>query len=348
MSNLKGTMQIIFRADGSRDIGLGHIVRCLTLAEELKNRDSSSDILFITGHKQGQEIIEKRGYRVVGTQTDEILQIKELGSSGTLLITDFLDTDNAYISQIKSSTDIRVIAIDNNTRLKRIDANVVINANVFDEGETRVIGSTTYYLGPKYMILRREFDVANNRVSKLVRDKVESIIVVSGGADFAGGQLTLSSVKALDRINTEVHISVIVGPAFSYNIELEELLSKARRSFNTLYSPPNLVIILRSADLAITAAGITLYELATLGVPSIVIPQMTSKTRHQEDIANAFERYKACVNLGTHPNDEMLYKKIEMLVNDKSLREQLSINSRLLVDGKGLQRALELIQKISN
>ena len=345
MSNLKGTMKIIFRANGSRDIGLGHIVRCLTLAEELKNRDSSSDILFITGHKEGQEVIAKRGYRVVGTQTDEILQIKELGGSGTLLITDFLDTDHAYMSRIKEIANLKVICIDNNTHLKKIDADMLINANVFDEGETKTIGLTRYYLGPKYVILRKEFELAH-REGKKIKDNVGTILVVSGGADFARQSLILNSVKTLRKIGEEIGVHLIIGPAFQYKNELNDLLSKTNRHFYVSYNPPNLVDIMKSADMAITAAGITLYELATLGIPSIAIPQITPKTSHQEDIARSFERYGACINLGKFPNNELVYVETTKLMEDKSLREQLSDNGKALVDGEGLGRTIRLISEL--
>lgn len=332
-------MKTIFRADGNSDLGMGHIFRCLTLANELRDRHSNYEILFISKYEEGQRIIADRGLGVVGTQEDEVLQIRELADSGTLLITDFLDTDNAYISRIKSTTGIKVIAIDNNTRLKKLDVDMVINANVFDEGETRVIGSTRYFLGPKYVILRREFEKAHKQENE-IKDEVKRILVLSGGGDFAGGQLTLNSVKALESTDEGCRIHLIMGPAFPYRDELDELLSKATRRFDVSFDPPNLLEILKSADIAITAAGTVLYELASLGIPSIAVPVVISSTSHQEDIANNFERHGACINLGKFPSNELLHEKTVMLMKDKSLRKQMSDNAKALVDGHGLERAL--------
>jgi len=334
--------KIIIRADGGRDIGLGHIMRCLTLADELKYKKPDADIAFISKYEDGRSILKSRGYKVVDAEVNEVLQIKRLADRETSLITDFLDTDNAYISRIKGTTDIRVIATDNNTRLKVIDADAVVNANVFDEGETKLIGSTRYYLGPKYVILRKEFDVAHKE-EKATRDKVETILVLSGGGDFAGGQLILNSIKALDKINEGIHINVIVGPTFPYRDELNELLSKTKRHFDVSFAPSNLIEIMKNADMAITAAGTVLYELASLGIPSIAVPIVTPNTSHQEDIASNFERHGACINLGRSPSDELLLEKTTMLIKDKSSRKRLSNNARALVDGKGLERALEII-----
>jgi len=334
--------KIIIRADGSRDIGLGHIMRCLTLADGLKHKKPDADIMFISKYEDGRGILKSRDYKVVDTEADEVLQIKRLADREALLITDFLDTDNAYISRIKGTTDIRVIAIDNNTRLKVIDADAVVNANVFDEGEIKSIGSTRYYLGPKYVILRKEFDTAHKE-GKELRDKVQRILVLSGGGDFAGGNLILNSIEALEKIHEGIHINVIVGPTFPYRDELNKLLSKTTRPFDVSFAPSNLIELMKNADIAITAAGIVLYELASLGIPSIAVPQITPNTNHQEDIAENFGKCRACINLGKNPNNEQLYEATTMLMRDLSLRTQLSANGKALVDGRGLERAMTII-----
>lgn len=338
-------MDVIFRADGGKEIGMGHIVRCLALADGLRDDESRLEILFITRHEEGKRAIEERDYRVIAAGDDEIARIGNLANKETLLITDFLDTDRAYVSLIKEIANPKVISIDNNTHLKRIDADMLINANVFDEGETKTIGLTRYYLGPKYMILRKEFEFAHGE-QKGIKDKVGRILVMSGGADFANRSLILKSVRALNRIGEEVDIHLIVGPAFPYKNQLNDLLSKTNRHFYVSCNPPDLVGIMKTADMAITAAGITLYELAALGVPSIVIPQVTPNTSHQDDIANNFEKYGACVNVGQSPNDELLLEKTALLITDKSLRAQLSDGGKALVDGEGLRRVIGLISDL--
>jgi UDP-2,4-diacetamido-2,4,6-trideoxy-beta-L-altropyranose hydrolase len=340
-------LNVIFRADGNREIGMGHIVRCLALADGLRDSESLLEILFITRHEEGKRAIEERSYRVIAAGDDEIARIGSLADKETLLITDFLDTDFAYISRIKEITNLKLICIDNNTHLKKIDADVVINANVFDKDETKTIGLTRYYLGPKYMILRKEFELAHQE-GKKIEDNVGTILVVSGGADFSGHSLILDSVRALNKIGEEVDIHLIVGPAFPYKNQLNGLLSKTNRHFYVSCNPPNLVDIMKSADIAITAAGITLYELATLGIPPIAVPQVTPKTNHQEDIASAFERHGACLNLGHIPSSELIYEKTMMLMEDKSLREYLSGNGKALVDGEGLGRAISLTSELSH
>lgn len=330
---------LLFRADGSKEIGMGHIVRCLALADELKNNNPDLEVVFITKYEEGKKLIEEKNYNVILVIDEGISQIRNLAKEDTLLITDFLDTDNQYISEIKKITGLKVISIDNNTKLKRIDSDILINANVLDEEEMKVIGSTRYFLGPKYMILRKEFEEARKeKEGKKIKDTVKSVFVMFGGTDPRG--FTLKVANALRNIHDEVHINLIMGPAFSYSNKLNKVLSKTNRKFDYMINPKNLIEIMKNADMAITATGITLYELATFGIPSIVIPQ----AEHQEDIAKAFEKSGACINIGKSPDNKLIYESTIMLMENKLLRKQLSKNAKVLVDGKGAKRVIRLIK----
>ena len=324
---------ILFRADGNKKLGLGHIVRCLALADELKNNNPNLEVVFITKYDESKKIIEEKNYAVIDTN-DEISQIRNFASGDTLFITDFLDTDNQYISEIKKIASLSVLSIDNNTKLKRIEADIVINANVFDEGEKKIIGSTRYFLGPKYMILRKEFEDAYKEEKK-IKDNAEAILVMFGGTDPEG--YTIKVVDALKNIRAQINL--ILGPGLSYSDKLNEVLSKTDGKFDLLVNPKNIIEIMKNADMAITAAGIALYELATLGIPSIAIPQ----AKHQEDIAEAFEKSGACINLGVSPDSKLISESTIRLMENELLREQLSENAKIFVDGKGIERVIKLI-----
>ena len=159
---------ILIRADGNNKIGMGHVIRCLNLADRLKTSISNLDIAFVTEHDIAKNIIKERDYRVFLTR--EIDSLSDIASDDGVIITDFLDTDNNYISKIKSTLDSTIICIDNNPKLKHIDADIVINANVFNCKDYLELGPTRYYLGPKYMILKDVFaklrDEKNRKTEK--------------------------------------------------------------------------------------------------------------------------------------------------------------------------------------
>ena len=326
---------ILFRADGNDKLGLGHIVRCLALADELK-KYLDLEVKFITKYEEGKKNIEEKNYNVTLVEDDELSQISNLTTGDTLLVTDFLNTDNRYISEIRRKTGLKVVCIDNNTKLKRIDADIVINANVFDKGETKVIGTTRYFWGPKYMVLRKEFEEAFKEKKKLIVE-VKEILVMFGGTDPKG--YTLKVADALKKLQNSVHITLILGPGFSYSNKLDEIISEDGK-FDVFSDPRNLIKLMKKADMAITAAGITLYELAALGVPSIAVPQ----AKHQEDIAKAFEIFGACINIGVSPDNKQIYKSTIRVMGDDSLRRQLSENAPKFVDGKGAERVIKLLK----
>jgi len=335
-------MKILFRADGNKDIGMGHIFRCLALADGLKQHQGFLRMFFLTKYEEGVRVIREKGYPVIVAGEDDIRQIEELAAEETLLITDFLDTDTSYLGEIRKIRGLKLIAIDNNTDLKRLDADIVINANVFHDAKALSADAPGYYLGPKYMVLNSRFNEAR-KAGKAINDSIRDILIMSGGADSPNGHLTISSIRALERIGEETRVHVIIGPAFAYMNLLDDLLKSTPRHFDVHVNPADLVEIMQKADIAITAAGIALFELATLGVPCIVVPQVIPGMHHQLRCAEAFERRGACLDLGQSPGSESICAKAALLIKDASLRKRLSDNARAFIDGRGLERVLGII-----
>jgi UDP-2,4-diacetamido-2,4,6-trideoxy-beta-L-altropyranose hydrolase len=314
-------MKFIFRVDGNEKLGIGHVIRCLTLADEIKRRRAKSEILFITKDETAKSIIEHGGYNAIKASNNGTEIVTYFADEKTLFITDFLNTDNSYVSTIKKKANCKILCIDNNTKLKKIDADIVINANVFEKKEFRVINGTHCYTGPKYMILRKEIEKLRE-IKKKVRDEVKSIFVIFGGSDPCN--FTVKIAKALEDLKNTIDIYLVPGPAFLHHEILDQFLLETNREFHILYAPENLLEKMKGADMAITAGGITLYEFAALGTPSITIPQV----RHQNEIAKIFSKHNACINLGMNPNLDLICEETKMLMKSKLLRTKLSKNAK--------------------
>jgi spore coat polysaccharide biosynthesis predicted glycosyltransferase SpsG len=325
-------VNIIIRADGSLNIGLGHIYRCLTISEYFNNNFTDIKIHFIT--QSSHEVINKllKNYEcIVPTEKHKV---EELVKNSDIFISDILNTSNIYTSRIKQINPlIRVVCIDNNNELKTISsADVVFNANVFNKSDLK-IGNTYYYNGPDYMILREYFFSNSLRRSNI---DVKNIFVSFGGSDEKG--FTLNVLDALKSMKTSFQINVIIGPMFQYLEKLENMVKEDDR-IKIIQEPDNICKLMNSADLAIVSGGITLYEISSLGVPPIVIPQ----ARHQFYIASEFTKNGACVNLGFNPSSEDIKTNIEKLIYDTKLRKKLSTKGRNFVDGKGLKRFIDIV-----
>lgn len=329
-------MIIIFITEGNKSIGLGHIIRCLTIADHLKETDKSLKIYFQCKSNLCRKIISMHGYSLLNNNYFFINKkfSKLINNKNGIIITDFLDTDPSFIKKLRLLTKSKIICIDNNTNLKLLNsADIIINANVFNQPEFQVIKDAKYFLGPKYMILRKEF-----MINKIKKQKIDnkSILVLFGGTDCKN--YILKCIDEIINLETSYSIKVVVGLGYSNVKKLKTILQTRKNTFLYIF-PNNLSNLMRSVNIAITAAGIVLYELSALRIPSITIPQL----KHQEEIANEFQKRKACINLGRNPKKGLINTVIIDMMNNKNMREKIALNAHKIVDGKGLIRFTNII-----
>jgi len=321
---------IIFRADGRKKLGMGHIIRCGAIASKLKSLSSNFDIIFVTKYDEGKNLIEELGFDAVKLEDDDVSQLKLL--NGDLLINDFLDAEKEIFSELKNQLELKIITIDNNTDLKNIDADVIINANIFSSSE-KSIDNKKYLLGPKYMILRESF----RNLEVQINEKANSVFIMFGGTDPCGNTIkTLDALISLDNLE----LNVVLGPGFNSDEELDSLLTSAKATINIFRSPKEIMNIMKQSDIAVLSSGVCLYEMACLGIPSITIPQAD----HEEIIAKKFNECNICINLERNPDIYSIKKAVVDLLFDYKKRKTLSVNGRSFVDGKGLQRVINEIK----
>jgi len=192
-------------------------------------------------------------------------------------------------------------------------------------GATDVYAPTPALLGPRFYPLRREFWPYRERPLEIPA-KAERLLITMGGADPAG--YTATALEAARRLDCELR--VLLGGS-----------NRARESLALRLLPGELVEpvedmapVLAWADLAVCAAGVTTYELAFLGVPTVLV----TVAGNQEPNARGMAEARAAVNLGFCPPAERLSAELALLVGDRDRRGGLSSAARALVDGLGAQR----------
>ena len=325
-------MKIIIRADGRKKLGMGHIIRSIALAHHLQNIKPNADVVFITKFLEGEQMLKDFGFTVVLLEDNEISQLKSL--NGDVLITDFLNTDNNLLLAIKKQTNLKIISIDNNTHLKELCADIVVNANVFSEQSLKTINNTTYLLGPQYMLLRDSF---NNSKKEITAD-ARSIFVMFGGTDPCGN--TIKTIEALKE-SENLKLNVVLGPGFNSHNELDKMMNSAKADINLFFSPRNIIDVMNESDIAVLSSGVSLFEIACLGIPSITIPQAD----HEEDIAKEFHSRGASLNLGRYPSQTTIRESVNNLLIGYDKRVKISLRAQQFIDGNGLSR---LTNKIDN
>jgi spore coat polysaccharide biosynthesis predicted glycosyltransferase SpsG len=172
---------------------------------------------------------------------------------------------------------------------------------------------------------------------------VRSIFVNQGGSDPYG--LTARILRALELLDLSQEIVVVVGSAVTeaHREELRSLEEEARNSYSFAWgvTPQEVGDIMERSDLAITAAGNTLYELAVFGVPSLIV---CHHERHLA-VAGRFDEMGAAVNLGigTGLPTEAIARATGDLLGDRALRQALSVRIKGITDGLGCQRIAEAV-----
>ena len=348
---------ICFRVDASNKVGMGHLTESLSLAESL-GKSTKVETSFITNDfLPAVEMVKERGYKVRtirggATSGEELaltLQlIRELEAD--FLICDLLGPDNEYFQKVKSYVKCLVVILDDEV-YRVVAADLVVNFNI-TQGEAFYKNlpdtKTVYCICPRYMLLPEALHQEWKK-EKHVPDTCKTIFVNQGGSDPFG--LTAKIIRALEPLNLKQRVAVVVGPAISpdHKKELESLEAGLKNNYRFEWNVTQnrMYKIMSESDLAITAAGNALYELAIFGVPSIVI---CHHERHNA-VAQRFAEKDAVINLGigTTLETHAIGEAVNKLLQSRKKRLELSTNMKKIVDGLGSKRVaekvLELCQK---
>ncbi|MCB2297178.1 UDP-2,4-diacetamido-2,4,6-trideoxy-beta-L-altropyranose hydrolase [Clostridium tagluense] len=324
-------MKIGIRADGGTEIGMGHIMRTLVLAKELYK---IHDVFYICRvdnplsekYRIGIEKIKSQGFVVKKIRKDFILfDLKDI--KGDLLITDSYDVDENYFDETKKMFGKTVYIDDMNLYYFNVD--FLINQNIDGvDFAYKVNNDTRLLIGSEYIMLREEFkDVSE----KYIKEKVNHIMITVGGADpHHITEQILDYIKMLD-----YNFHVVVGPSF----EKDNYLKDFENSKVTIYYNADMYEIMEKCDIAISACGSTLYELAVCGVPTLGL----IIADNQQSIAKKMDELGMIKNMGWYNNllKEKFIHDLNYLCNDFVRRREMSLKAKKAVDGNGVKRILE-------
>ncbi|MEN6325467.1 MAG: UDP-2,4-diacetamido-2,4,6-trideoxy-beta-L-altropyranose hydrolase [Syntrophomonas sp.] len=326
-------LSILFRCDGAQDIGLGHVVRCLALADELKNKHGCR-VTFATHRSElGINIIKAEQYPVIcpdkgwaEISEEKFLEIAVKSSLCTTIIMDFREKISLDFLNLLRQQGIMLVDIDDPDD-KRLAADMAFYPPVPQVKKmdwTRFKGQL--FTGWEWVILRKEF-AAYAKQQRKTNDSLH-ILVTMGGSDPAG--FTLKALEALDLLEEEFETTVVLGPGFFMEEQLQTLLQRCRRNFTILRNVSNMPAVMAEADLAIASFGVTAYELAYMGVPAMY---MCLTDDHAES-CEAFVDAGIAINLGVLKDCKIGYiaNRIQFLIRDDIYRCQMRTNARILIN----------------
>jgi spore coat polysaccharide biosynthesis protein SpsF len=333
---------ILIRCDGWAEIGFGHVVRCLALADELRDAHGCEVAFAMIKATAGCSLVESKGYRVLTADRDAVSQdyarwlcasVDEV-KAGVLVLDVRDDLPINAVSALKKR-GIVIAAIDDPSD-RRLLADLAFYPPVPQVWRMDWTGfSGKLYAGWQWVILRREFSHPIRRE----RHEHPVILVTMGGSDPSG--LTLKAVRALDMLDGDFETLVLLGPGFLHQTALYDLVSKMRRKFHLLRDVKNIPELMSQADLALGSFGVTAYELAAMGVPGIF---MCLTEDHAESASVFVEAGMGeCVGLHDHICAQVLSSALRRLMENRSRWEEMSTACLKNVDGRGASRVADKI-----
>jgi spore coat polysaccharide biosynthesis predicted glycosyltransferase SpsG len=334
---------ILFRTNGGKDSGLGHIMRCLSLAKALLTRWPDKKVVFRANEEMRPLVIEN-GYEFQSSQQydkqdAEIIKRQNL----KIVIFDSYLADTDYLRTIKQNT-VLVQFDDNNDIYIPLVADILINGNIHAPSlnykmdfATNYVGAEDFppteqiklLLGPKYLIMREEYQ--NDSEEK----QGTGILITTGGSDFLN--LMPEFITALK--DTVYFKKIIIGPAYTEEqIKNIEKMTEGNKTFKLIYKPKSLKEHIQGSEIIITAAGSTVYEVLRLKK----IPLIYTLADNQKKIEAALKQ-RQVFSLGDYKEiafeKELLAEKIEAARrNENNISDLYDI-----FDGKGVFRIVEEI-----
>lgn len=344
--------KIAFRVDGGSRIGMGHVMRCLALANAFPG---DIDICFITKSAgKAVELIKENAYKLisvtgVGQVQDELGLLKNaiINNDINILITDSYELTYDYLTSLKKLVD-NLVSIHDFAPFP-FPADIVINGNIYaDELNYRSVdGDSRFLLGTKYLLMRDEFKELPGRNPN---KKVRNILVTVGGGDPLN--LTPVIIKGINMIEgdldlldkDDLHLDIVIGPAFTNLGEIVSIVRDVNIDISLHFNTKEMSKLMLECDLAISAGGTTLYELAATGTPSLVLLQADNQIQGAEAMAEK----GTIINLGMgdRVEIEIITENLYSVINDFGLRKKMSRVGQKLVDGRGADRCVEEILEV--
>ena len=326
--------RVLFRVDGGAALGMGHVYRSLAIADALR-ANSRAEIAFLMSadHTEGLLTVSRHGYpvRVVAGRGHEagLEHIRDFAPA--ILINDLPTIESAYLTALSHVGATTVNLVDTLADLESTEhlAQVIVSAMNHDR-ET----PEGFYGGPAYAILREQFRGRR----KEVRDEPHLVLLTFGGSDPQG--LTLKAARALQGLPQRVELMAVAGPAFSYRRDFAALEPTLSRRV-PLIDEAAIADLMLEADVVVGSGGMSVYEIAALGTPGIVLGQ----NLREDQRMRAFARYGTIEYLGLGPEvaEETITGAVQGLLRDPDRRREMSRKGQALVDGLGASRAAEVI-----
>jgi len=338
------------RADANGIIASGHIMRCIAIAEQIKNRGES--VIFIVADHFPDTLLDEKGYKHICLESDWQEKDLELNTLSefikewniTILLVDSYEVTNNYLETLHKLVKIAYV---DDIYLFEYSVDLLINyaieaneSTYLDHGNA----SRCWLLGPKYTPLRKEFQSSKIKINL----NVKNLMITTGGSD--NYHITLRLINRVITMNFSeaTYFHVIIGGFFEVaDVTALENICNDHKNIILHKNVQNMAEIMIHCDIAVSAGGTTLAELCSCGIPTICF----AIADNQRNGVDSYGKYGIMSSMGDVRKDinvgvNNIIDRIELLKNNQNIRMQYSQKSRALIDGRGAGRIADRILQL--
>ncbi len=328
---------ILFRTTGGRQTGLGHIRRCISLAEAL--RDLGIESSFLLDGDGVAASVGQAGFPVVdiSPESDPDETIRRIrGSGARAVVVDSYRSTAAYFRSL-SETGALTVAIDDLAD-RELPVDAVVNGSVgAEELSYRVPHGSHLLLGTSYVLLRKEFAAEPVRRAP---PEGRRVLVSVGGSD--PYRLTPRLVRWVLEAVGAARAEVVLGPLFGESGELESYARHDPKAVRLHWAPEGMRDLMLACDVAVCGGGQTAYELAATATPAVAVRTAENQTSNLLGLAAAGTLIWVGDAWGSGL-EETVRGAVLGLMGNRVRRAEMGRRGRSLVDGQGARRVASTI-----
>ncbi len=331
-------MKAVIYANGSSTIGLGHIMRTLTIAKELKKKGILVEYITDRSDKNAVKLVKDGGFNIIHVANilDYLLSFKSLIYD--LAIIDDYNIEEHDINKFYNIAG-KIVYIDDLVKFKEYNMDLLINTSI-EALNIEYKGKTKKLLGPKYALLRDEFKQIKY---KLPKPNVERIMITLGGGD--ENNFTKYILDLLLNNYNDIEYEVVLGNSYKYKDFM--IQNYKDKNINFHINTNNMAEIMLNCDLAISAGGNTLYELCACGTPTIAAIIADNQIKFVQGVSRETEiDYLDLIDKDLLIEKYNFINIVEKNIENYSHRIKTSKQMLSLVDGQGSKRIVDEIMKL--
>lgn len=347
----EGTEVVGIRADANEEVGMGHVMRCITIATQLKKL--GKDVVFFTADEYAKDLLLQVGMEYVCLHSDwkdmegeaGILR-EELKKRGCKkLLVDSYCVSTGYFKEL--SELCKLIYIDDCFEgIYPVD--MLINYNAYHvrfNYKEAYTDKTKLLLGTAYVPLREEFQEQHE--SEGSEDTgVKHVLLSSGGGDVYNALVGILNEAVKDKEMDGVHFHTVVG-RFNPNADKLGQLAKEHTNVKLHYDVKDMAGLMAGCDAAVSAAGTMLFELSAMQLPTVFF---VSADNQQYD-SEFFAKEERMLFAGDIRSDREncignICSSLKTLLNDEGLCLRMKKALREVTDGRGAERIAEAIEEL--